>query len=204
MADDIPELTVGLLTFRAEGNEGGRYHSRVFHAPTESSGLTIGRGYDMKMRSKSEIRDDFLEAGQDTTVATLISQAAGMTGTHAEDFIAENHLENFVLSGEVQVALFDLEYARQAADTERLATKADVTEAYGETNWDALDGTIKEVLVDLRYRGDYTPTSRRFLQVHVAGNDLAAFSGEIADQDNWPNGPERRFQLRVDCCQAAV
>jgi len=91
MADDIPEPTVGLLTFRAEGNEGGRCHSRVFHVPTESSGLTIGRGYDMKMRSKSEIRDDFLEAGQDTTVATLISQAAGMTGTHAEDFIAENH-----------------------------------------------------------------------------------------------------------------
>jgi hypothetical protein len=38
----------------------------------------------------------------------------------------------------------------------------------------------------------------------VAGNDLAAFSGEIADQDNWPNVPERRFQLRVNCCQAAV
>ena len=50
----------GLLTFRAEGNNtrGSLFYSRVIHWPgrlaecsRSGSGVTIGRGYDMKHRS---------------------------------------------------------------------------------------------------------------------------------------------------------
>ncbi len=146
MPDDVLEPEFGLLTFRAEGQEGGFFHSRHFHVPTDSSGLTIGRGYDMKMRSKSQIRDDLQAAGLDPVRAALISQAAGRAGPAAEEFIAENHLEDFELDQAVQRDLFAIEYARQLADTRRLATKADVTAAYGATDWDALDPGIVEVL----------------------------------------------------------
>ena len=53
----------GLLTFRAEGNniKGSRYYSRVLHWPgipsqckRFGSGVTIGRGYDMKHRSSEK------------------------------------------------------------------------------------------------------------------------------------------------------
>ena len=95
---DIPVPARGRLTFDAEGQEGGPWHSRHFHVPGATSGLTIGRGYDMKMRSKSEIRDDLIAADVDPPTAALISQAAGMKGEEAEEFIAENDLEDFEIS----------------------------------------------------------------------------------------------------------
>ena len=204
MSDELPVPAVGRLTFDGEGQEGGPFHSRHFHVPSSSSGLTIGRGYDMKLRSKSQVRDDLVAAGLDSAQAALISQAAGMKGDQAEEFIEENDLEDFEVSGDAQLTLFTAEYARQEADTRRLSTKADVTRAYGATDWDALDTTIKQVLIDLRFRGDYTPSCRRFLQVHVANNDLAAFAGEIEKQANWPNVPRDRFNRRKEFCNAAL
>lgn len=194
----------GRLTFDAEGQEGGPFHSRVLHVPTASSGLTLGRGYDMKERTRSEIRDHLLAVGLDPAMAALLSQAAGRAGPTAEEFIAENDLEDFEITPDQQVALFDIVYAELAADTERLATKADVTRAYGATDWAGLDETIREVLIDLRFRGDYTPSCRRFLQVHVAANDRAAFAAAVAARDLWPNVPPDRFNRRRDVCNAAL
>ncbi len=198
----IPER--GGLTFNSEGQEGGPFDSRIFHVPSSRSGLTIGRGYDMKMRSKSEIRDDLTEANVDLAMAALISQAAGLKGEQAEEFIEENDLEDFEITPQQQLKLFVIEYARKEADTRRLATKADVTRAYGATDWDALDPTIKDVLIDLRFRGDYTPTIRRFLPGCVASNDLEGFAREIGNQANWPGVPEDRFERRKAMCDAAL
>ena len=198
----VPER--GGLTFESEGQEGGPFHSRRLHVPSPGSGLTIGRGYDMKLRSKIEIRDDLTEAGVALATAALISQAAGLKGGQAKAYIEENDLEDFEITPLQQLKLFEIEYARKAADTRRLATKADVTRAYGATDWDALDPTIKDVLIDLRFRGDYTPTTRRFLQVCVAGNDLRAFAREIANQANWPGVPEDRLERRKAICDAAL
>lgn len=41
------------MTFDQEGleNPGKKYHSRVPHVPSSSSGVTIGRGYDMKYKT---------------------------------------------------------------------------------------------------------------------------------------------------------
>ena len=190
----------GRLTFDAEGQEGGRFHSRHFHVPSAGSGLTIGRGYDMKRRSRAEVRDDLVAAGIEPDRAALISQAAGRSGAEAEEFIEENGHEDFEITPDQQRRLFEIEYARQEADTRRLATKDDVCRAYGTTDWDALDPTIRELLVDLRFRGDYTPSVRRFLQVHVAANDRGAFVAEICNPERWPGVPADRFNRRRDFC----
>ena len=202
--NDIPKPEVGRLTFDAEGHEGGVYHSRRLHVPSAGSGLTIGRGYDMKHRTKTEIRDDLVAAGVDPATAALISQAAGLAGEAADEFIAENNLEAFEITPEAQLELFEVVYAELAAEARRLATKPDVTAVYGATDWDALDIAIKDLLIDLRFRGDYTPTTRRFLQTHVAANDLPGFAGRVADRDNWPNVPADRFNRRRDFVQEAV
>jgi hypothetical protein len=204
MANGIPLPAIGALTFDAEGQEGGRYDSRQFHVPTAASGLTIGRGYDMKLRNKSQIRDDLAAAGVAPEMSALISQAAGMAGGQADEFIAENHLEGFRIEPEAQLKLFEIEYARQEADARRLATKSDVTQAYGVTDWDGLNGAIRETVVDLRFRGDYTPTARRFLQTCIVDDDLGAFAREIGDQENWPNVPDDRFNRRKAFCDAAL
>ena len=122
--------TKGNLTYDMEGNEGGKYHSRVFHVPSNSSGLTIGRGYDMKMRTEESIEDDLLNAGLDDYDAEVISQAAGLKGKKARDFIKNNNLKDFEITIEQQVNLFNIEYARQETDTKRLVTKAFVVRAY--------------------------------------------------------------------------
>ena len=202
--NDIPLPGHGRLTFEAEGHEGGPWHSRRFHVPGPSSGLTIGRGYDLKLRSKTEIRDDLTAAGVAAETASLISQAAGLQGETAEEFIEENNLEDFEISPDGQRILFEVEYPRHEADTRRLATKADVTRAYGATDWDALHPVIREVLVDLRYRGDYTPTSRRIIQRCVAANDLATFAALICDRAHWPAVPEDRFDRRKKACETAL
>lgn len=51
------------LTFEAEGNDDhtSRYYSRRSHVPSRTSGVTIGRGYDMKMRTAEEVQKDLLE-----------------------------------------------------------------------------------------------------------------------------------------------
>ena len=59
-------LTVafGQLTFDAEGMEKpGRFFSRRLHVPSSSSGATIGRGYDMREKSRDEIVADLVAAG---------------------------------------------------------------------------------------------------------------------------------------------
>ena len=46
----LPEK--GFIKFNVEGNdvENSPYFSQAFHIPSASSGLTIGRGYDMAHR----------------------------------------------------------------------------------------------------------------------------------------------------------
>ena len=55
----------GQLTFDAEGREDpdSPWFSRKLHVPSESSGVTIGRGYDMKHRSAAQVERELSEAG---------------------------------------------------------------------------------------------------------------------------------------------
>lgn len=61
--------TKGLLTWEAEGREGGRYHSRILHVPSASSGLTVGRGYDLRERSRAEVTQHLTASGVDAGMA---------------------------------------------------------------------------------------------------------------------------------------
>lgn len=57
------------MTFDAEGQEGGAYHSRKPHVPDSNSGLTIGRGYDIKQKTEAKITRDFTDCGISTEIA---------------------------------------------------------------------------------------------------------------------------------------
>jgi hypothetical protein len=59
----------------------------------------------------------------------------------------------------MQHYLFQEVYTEYVEKTKILTTKADVSQLYLEgkkIDWDALSENVKEVLVDLTYRGDYT------------------------------------------------
>lgn len=190
-------ISAGQLTYDAEGTEGGPFHSRKLCVPSACSGLTIGRGYDMKEKTSAQIDADLTRAGLADDEAKQLSPAAGLSGDVAKQFITDNHLAAFEISMDVQEALFNHSYAAVAADVLRICSKPDCIAAYGAVDWDNLNPYIKEVLVDLRYRGDYNPTSRKRIQSLIAKNDVQAFTEDLSTPDNWANVPKDRFDHRV-------
>ncbi|WP_063336806.1 MULTISPECIES: hypothetical protein [unclassified Marinomonas] len=65
------------------------------------------------------------------------------------------------ITRKMQHHIFNLVYATYVDDAKRLTTKPDVCRDYLNDNkidWDALPQKVKDVLVDLTYRGDYTGT----------------------------------------------
>lgn len=74
-----------------------------------------------------------------------------------------------------------------------------MVKAYGKTDWARLNSAIKDVVVDLRYRGDYTPRTRRKIQRAIAANDLKKFTVLMSDRNFWVNQigvPKNRFERR--------
>jgi len=194
----------GIVTWDAEGTEGGKFHSRTLHVPSDKSGLTIGRGYDMKERNAAGIVGDLTAAGLTLENATILSRAAGLSGDNAKQFIIDNNLKDMEISHACQKALFDRTYANVAADVLRLSKKVDVTEKYGQLDLKKLHPAIADTLVDLHFRGDYTGTARAKIQKLAVDNDLEGFAKAMSDKANWNNVPKDRFDRRVELLEQAV
>lgn len=194
----ITRPTEGVLTWDAEGNEGGYYHSRVFHVPSASSGLTIGRGYDMKFRSSASIVSDLTTAGIELAKANVIGGAGGKKGKVAEQFVYQHDLLDFEITASQQLALFKKTYQEYLDDVKRISGKADTVEAYGEIDWSKVPQVVQDLMVDLHYRGDYTPAARRLIQKYVADSEFGKFKTAIQNQDNWSSVPAVRFKRRSD------
>ncbi|HYE29387.1 MAG TPA: hypothetical protein VD887_13385 [Allosphingosinicella sp.] len=196
----------GIVTFESEGVEqpGSKFHSRVFHVPTPSSGLTIGRGYDMKMKTKAKIVADLTAAGVAPADAQKISGAAGLSGQAAKNFVAANGLSGFSISQETQVKLFEISYRDEEAEVKRISAKPDCVAKFGKADWDKAHPAIRDILVDLKFRGDYTPASRNLVQKLLVNNDLGSLKRVMAAPANWKGVPPDRFKRRNDFLAAAV
>ena len=193
--DPVPPY--GLITWEVEGNEGGPYHSRKLHVPSATSGLTLGRGYDMKNRTAAKINQDLAAAGVPAADAAKIARAAGLAGDAAKKFIADQQLTSFEIEKPAQVALFLTTYADEKAVVDRISAKPDTVAAYGACDWAKIDQAVIDLLVDLKYRGDYTPDSRVLVQPLASRNDLAGLAQVMKQRTNWPNVPRDRFERRV-------
>lgn len=196
--------TAGRLTWDAEGDEGGRFHSRRLHVPDGNSGLTLGRGFDLRDRVAATVQADLANAGLASNMALKVSAAAGKRGTDASRFVVNNDLLDFEITPQAQLNLFSKVYGQMLADVKRISNANDSVRLYGKADWGKLDQRILDVLVDLRYRGDYTRSTRMFLQKHVAANDFAKFKIEIAKKSNWPDVPQARFERRKSYVEATV
>ena len=149
----ITNPTYGMVTWGAEGAEGGCYHSRKLHVPSSVSGLTIGRGYDMKTKSVSTISKDLTAAGVDVKSVAIIKSAAGLFGETASQFIIDKDLLDFQVTADAQKKLFKISYDLESDEVKRISGKSDVVLAYGKTDWDKLNSNIKDIVVDLKFRG---------------------------------------------------
>lgn len=111
--------------------------------------------------------------------AEAFSKGAGLHGDAAKTFVVNNRDKLGEITPAQQKKLFEMVYSELEQDVIRICSKEDVVKKYGKTDWAALDKKIKDVVVDLRYRGDYTPAVREFLQKTIVDNSLKDFKYEI-------------------------
>ncbi|CAB4007938.1 Cytoplasmic dynein 1 heavy chain 1, partial [Paramuricea clavata] len=203
------EVSRGQVTFDSEGNDipGNIYFSRKPHVPSSASGITIGRGYDLKERKRCPVHKDLLRAGIPANIARIFSRGVGLKGQEAKNYLKKNNLQDYTITHEQQKKLFYIVYDPIAADAERLATKDDVVKKFGKTDWAKLNNAIKEIVIDLRYRGDYTPTTRNKIQRAIVANDLKLFTELMSDENYWRKKigvPEDRFLRRKNYLSQAM
>ena len=77
------------MTFDAEGNDnpGSRYFSRKLHVPSAWSGITVGRGYDIKYKKKTVVLRDLRAIGLGGHYAKIIAGGVRKFGGKAKKYI---------------------------------------------------------------------------------------------------------------------
>jgi peptidoglycan hydrolase-like protein with peptidoglycan-binding domain len=196
----------GQVTFDSEGTEGGRYHTRKAHWPGGVSGVTIGRGYDLGQHAHAKIVADMVAAGLTQSQAEAYAGAAGLKGGAAHAWLNANRGSLVEISPEQQEALFRTTYQEHLESVEAISgryAKSHGGEAQ-DIDFTKLNPAIRDLLVDLRYRGDYTPHSRTFVQPPAIANDLPAFAAVISNRTLWHAVPDDRFERRKRYAQQAL
>lgn len=128
-----------------------------------------------------------------------------MKGNDAHDFYNQipNNIRYKEITRKQQYMLFNYTYKLMEKDVARICMKIDTLKAYHFDSsispsdaWDSIPQIIKDVLIDLRYRGDYTPKSRRIIQRSSYKEDIDEFKKIISTKESWINVPHDRFERR--------
>lgn len=209
--DDIKWLRVprGQLTFDVEGNDidDSIHFSRVAHwPPVGNSGVTLGRGYDIGQQPN--VRSDLESAGINGNFLSWIVGGQGKRKSAARDYLNSASIENrkHRITRKQQYILFVYTYKLMEDDVIKISTRDSTLERYlpsmvgrGVEAWENIDDRIKDLMVDLRYRGDYKPETREKIQEHCYKNDLAALKLAMRDEAFWVSThgvPPERFKER--------
>lgn len=204
----------GLLTFRAEGNNipSSKLFTRKIHLPVNASscggnnsGVTIGRGFDLGGRTKISVLMTLKTVGIENNKSEAIASGAGLKGCAAYNFVLKNRDRINEITEQQQLNLFVLTYRELKKDVERICKKQqNIRDFHPDPNtsptlaWDGIPDKIKEILIDLRYRGDYDPRARHYIQKMAYEGDLEGFGKALSDRSFWRDVPDDRFKRRVD------
>lgn len=200
----LPER--GLLTWNAEGESTGRYATRKIHWPGgKASGVTIGRGYDMGLRSAADVQRDLIAAGVSRDHAIRLGSGAGKRGDAAANFVRSNRSKLPELTPAQELKLFSsVTYPRYEREVQRISAKADVVSAYGRLDFDSTPQAVRDVIVDLAYTGNYTPGTRKFLQQPIVSGDREEICAAFQKLNEHYGVPRQRAALRnavLDCAR---
>ncbi|MCG6538942.1 hypothetical protein MCB86_02500 [Pseudomonas sp. KSR10] len=211
--NDLKWLKVprGQLTFDVEGNDnpGSIYFSRVAHwPPVGNSGVTLGRGYDIGQQPN--VKADLESAGIEEPFLSWLVAGQGKTQVEACSYLsaAPEELRKLTITRKQQHQLFLFTYHLMEADVKRISTASTTLNRYfptmsgrGEEAWNAIDEKIKDLMIDLRYRGDYKPATREKIQELCYKNDFPNLKQAMQDQAFWVsthNVPPDRFNRRKE------
>ena len=199
------------------------------NVPGNASGVTLPGGYDMGVdaRAPASVYADLTTAGMEADTAARFAGtkpyvgygAVELKGAEAKQWLSDNTdwVKNYRMAqnregNSIFNQLYEKEYADLEADTKRITTKADVGKKYGKVDWDNLDPAIKGELIDLRFRGDNTTSTRSVFMPSVVANnghgDLSQFRSVLASkefkQSAPANLPPLRQQQRLNALDAEI
>ncbi|MDM5058181.1 pesticin C-terminus-like muramidase [Aeromonas rivipollensis] len=226
-------VTKGQLTFDAEGNDvdTSMYFSRHPHVPNNrgvvigASGVTYGRGLDLGQISIGELNKLAKTISNNcmplsSSMLKWLKGAVGLQRQAAYEYTLE--INNAVprdeqtLTRKQQHYLFNDIYLKLESTAKRTIENPKGTRTRTNpqgvdldpekiVSWGPLPQNIKDVLVDLTFRGDNRPSTREFfipelIESIKAGDGFATFKNNVKNskwKDNF-NVPLDRYQRRCN------
>ena len=207
----------GQFTFDNEGNdiESSIFYSRKAHVPHNpsgvvigKSGVTIGRGLDVgnpptgatgQSPSALNLRELFQKSGLTPDLSNWLLSVEGIQKEAALESLNNSGLDNktLTLTRKQQHLMFNEVYAYMEEKTRILLTKPDVRAKFGVVDWDNLPLNVREVLVDLTYRGDNSPRTREGFVPALVNFDGDSFV-DVMDSENrlWADVDNNRRESR--------
>ena len=170
------KLEAGSIALYGEGDM--QFVNYILKPAGDSSGVSIGKGYDMGSRSEEEIIKELTNAGVLKVQAEKISKAAYKKGKDADLFVQENKENIGKISDEVILNLFKANWNDIKADTKKIATshkaqkdgKGNYLNARGreindgvkegtyvlsEEEWNSLHPALIDLMTDMKFHGGY-------------------------------------------------
>ncbi|EOI5759202.1 peptidoglycan-binding protein [Cronobacter turicensis] len=131
--------------------------SRILHHPTVESGVTLGRGFDMKKRSAGEILATLRHADIEEYKAVICSKAAYLTGREAEKFVQFYGPLVGEITHQQQIRLFEIAYQEQVIYAkgvyDRHVRRLNIPNALP---WSRIDTMIRDTFIDTIFQGNST------------------------------------------------
>ncbi|SER25705.1 Putative peptidoglycan binding domain-containing protein [Rosenbergiella nectarea] len=168
--------------------------SRILHWPsTFSSGVTLGRGYDMGNRTSGEIFSTLRQAGIEEYKAVICSKASHLKGRQAEQFIK---IYGYLI-GEIthtqQITLFNIVYREKLNYAQGVYLRNSRHVANAPT-WYQIDKEIRDVFVDTLYQGNRSaPEMVRIIARGGSRNDIISY----LKNDPMLSRDQRRNDIRI-------
>ncbi|EJG0601344.1 peptidoglycan-binding protein [Cronobacter sakazakii] len=131
--------------------------SRILHHPRFESGVTLGRGFDMKKRSAGEIIATLRHADIEEYKAVICSKAAYLTGREAEMFVQFYGPLVGEITHQQQIRLFEIAYQEKVIYAkgvyDRHARHLNIPNALP---WSRIDTVIRDTFIDTIFQGNVT------------------------------------------------
>lgn len=168
--------------------------SRILHWPPKfSSGVTLGRGYDMGSRSRGEIVATLRQAGIEEYQSVICSKAAYLKGRQAGEFVKVYG----PLVGEIthaqQIRLFEIVY-RGKLNYAKGVYSRNSRHVANALIWDKVDKEIRDVFVDTIYQGNRTaPEMVKIMARGEGRNEIIKY----LRNDPILSGDRRRNEIRI-------
>jgi len=191
----------GQLTFDVEGDGD---ETLIPHWPGDNSGVTIGRGLDLGTTSLSKQQIEALLRNIEVPQRDidLLLSATGKRGAEAQSYATEIK-EKVKITRMQQNQIFQIVYDIYAIDAENywahyLGNK-NIKNDRPHT-WSELDPTIQEILIDFKYRGDWTVPHLTIIKPGYDNNSLSKLLIGLENEDYWSKNTnmESRSTKRAD------